>query len=105
MAVELPKTPVGRHLGWLLEALRGAPSPDEVKRRFSPTYLRQTPAETLVQIIELRGGELKGFVLDRYEREAQRELVAILATPDGRESRLALAVDDQRITRMTIATV
>jgi hypothetical protein len=102
MPAELPKTPVGRHLGWVLDALRSAPSADEVKRHFSRTFLAQTPADTLVQILELRGGELRGFVLDRFEREAQREVIAILVTGGGAEYRLAVAVDDQRITRLLI---
>ena len=102
MAAELPNTPVGRHLGWLLDALRRAPSADEVKRHFSRTFLTQTPPETLVQSLELRGGELRGFVLDHFEVDRQRELTAILSRPKGGAYRLAIEVDDQRITRLQI---
>jgi len=100
MTVELPKTPVGRHLGWVLDALRSAPTPDEVRKRFSPAFLTQTPAETLVQALELRAGELRGFVLDAFAHEAQRDLEAVLRLPDGANVRLSIEVDDQRITSL-----
>jgi hypothetical protein len=100
MDVELPKTPVGRHLGWVLDVLRSAPNAAEVRKRFSPTFLSQTPAATLVQTLELRGGELRGFVLDGFTHQAQRELEAILRLPDGTMYRVGVAVDDQRITSL-----
>jgi ORF 12 gene product N-terminal len=102
MAVELPKTPVGRHLGWVLDALREAPTTEDVRKRFSTTFLLQTPATTLVQTLELRAGELRGFVLDHFAHEAQRDLEAILRLPNGASYRLAIAVDDQRITSLVI---
>ncbi len=102
---EIPKTPVGRHLGWVLDVLRSAPSAEEVGKHFSRTLLSQTPPETLVQILELRAGELRGFVLGRFEHEAQRELIAILERPDGSAYRLHVGVDDQRITQFSLTPV
>ncbi len=101
MTVELPKTPVGRHLGWVLDALRSAPSADEVRKRFSVQFQHGKPAATYAQVLEQMGGELRGFVLERFEREAQRELVVILDTPRG-PYRLEITVDDQRIDELNI---
>jgi hypothetical protein len=101
MPVELPKTPVGRHLGWVLDALRSHPSAEEVGKRFSRDFQKRTPPATYAQVLEQMGGELRGFVLERFEREAQRDLVAILDTPRG-TYRLEIAVDDQRIDALII---
>jgi hypothetical protein len=101
MPAELPKTPVGRHLGWVLEALRSHPSADEVERRFSRDFQKRTPPATYAQVLEQMGGELRGFVLSGFEREAQRDLIAILDTPRG-TYRLEIVVDDQRIDSLTI---
>ncbi|KAB8193486.1 hypothetical protein FH608_019830 [Nonomuraea phyllanthi] len=88
-APEIPDTPAGRQLRWLLDALTRAPVPDsELAGHFTATFLENIPPEQMNQVLVA----FKGLRLEQITKSQDRELVA-LGTAGGAPYEISLSVD------------
>ncbi|MFI6919861.1 serine hydrolase [Nonomuraea spiralis] len=88
-AVEIPDTPAGRQLTWLLDAVNRLPVGDaELAGHFAPTFLEHIPPAQLNQALAGFGG----MRLDRLDQAQERSLSATVAA-GGKAFTLALGVD------------
>jgi len=89
-SAEIPDTPVGRQLRWLLEASGRVPVPDaELTRHFSAGFLSAIPPAQVNQAL----AAFAGMRLEKLEQAQERSLAAFIAV-GGSTYTLALSVDD-----------
>ncbi|MGW3348089.1 serine hydrolase [Nonomuraea rubra] len=88
-APEVPATPAGRQLGWLLDAATRAPIPEsEVTQHFTADFLKSVPPAQINQTL----AGLKGMKLERVLSSRNASLVAQAAV--GAESfNVSISVD------------
>lgn len=95
---QLPATPAGRQLVWVLENLRTGfveVSDGEVEDRFAPTFLRAVPAPLFRGTGRQIAEALKGFGVERIEAETSpMQLVAVIGLPDGEKYRASIIVQE-----------
>ncbi|MFI7688899.1 serine hydrolase [Nonomuraea sp. NPDC049655] len=88
-AVEIPDTPVGGQLRWLLEAVTRLPVGDaELAGHFAPSFLDHIPPAQLNQAL----AGFEDMRLDRLDQAQERTLSATV-TAGGKAFTLALGVD------------
>ncbi|GAB2934518.1 serine hydrolase [Nonomuraea fastidiosa] len=72
-APEIPDTPAGRQLGWVLQAVSRAPLPErELRAHFAAGFLGDFPPASINQAF----AEYKGITLERVTVSQERQLVA-----------------------------
>lgn len=87
--VEIPSTPLGDALRWVLDAASRPPVPEEeLKRRIAPEFLAQAPPETFNQVFEA----FKGMRLQRLSLSHATALTALVQA-GGKPYLLELSVD------------
>ncbi|MEU5863135.1 serine hydrolase [Nonomuraea sp. NPDC047529] len=88
-AAEIPDTPAGRQLTWLLDAVNRLPVGDaELAGHFAPSFLERIPPAQVNQALAGFGG----MRLDRLDQAQERSLSATV-TAAGKAFTLALSVD------------
>src|SRR5262249_42793815 len=92
--VEIPPTPVGDRLRWLIDLLNGdgsAITETRVRPAFSTGFLAQVPASTVVALLREKVRTGSPFVLVGFEGvSAAEHLVAILRDIHGRFERVVI---------------
>jgi beta-lactamase class A len=88
-APEIPDTPAGKQLGWLLNALATPPVPEEeLAEHFAADFLKVTPAGTINQAL----ASFKGLRLEKVTTSREDALIA-LATGGEWRYEISLSVD------------
>ena len=95
--VEVPDTPAGRALAWVLDHVGTTPEPDEVLQRFDETFLEAIPPAGLGSVLASLGrpGDLVEMV-----HSGEHEL-AVLVELDDEIVQVQLVVEDEEPHRMT----
>lgn len=93
-APEIPDSPVGEQLGWLLEASAALPIPeDQIRAHFSAAFLQQFPPAQFNEVLQSLGG----LRLESLTGVTPTALTGVVATGLGR-LQISMAVDgDGRI--------
>ncbi|WP_165977625.1 serine hydrolase [Nonomuraea diastatica] len=88
-APEIPATPAGKQLGWLIDASSRAPIPeDELKKHFSASFLKGVPADQINQVLT----GFKDMRLTKIVQSRETALVALVQAA-GTAYEVVLSVD------------
>ncbi len=96
-SAEIPDSPVGDQLRWLLGALeksgRGI-TEEEVARRLTLAFKQQVPPARFLEVTEQVGADLNPFVVEGFEGEpSETHAVAVLRNQRGEAFRLTVTVE------------
>ncbi|TDE43417.1 hypothetical protein E1295_26295 [Nonomuraea mesophila] len=88
-APEVPGTPAGKQLGWLIDASSRPPiSEDELKKHFAASFLKSVPADQINQIL----AAFKDLRLTKIVESTDNALIALVQT-GGAAYEVVLAVN------------
>lgn len=95
-AAELPESPVGEQLRWVIAQANGAAADlteRALKRRFSTTYLEALPAKDLLGVFRDYLAPSGPMALSRFEGPTDGTMVRAILTTPGPDWRVTIGVD------------